>query len=101
MSGGGRLAGSSGSAPAIAPSRTAASATVRAIGPAVSWLAAMGTIPVRETSPSVGLIPTSEFIAEGPTMEPSVSVPMAAGAKSRATETPEPELDPPGVRSVA
>ena len=46
-------------------------------------------------------MPTREFIADGPTMEPSVSVPMAAGAKSRATATPEPELEPPGVRSVA
>ena len=32
---------------------------VRAIGPAVSWLCAIGTMPVRLTSPSVGLMPTS------------------------------------------
>src|SRR5256886_3566058 len=53
----------------------AASETVRAIGPAVSWLWAMGTMPLRDTRPSVGLIPTSEQADDGQTIEPSVSVP--------------------------
>src|SRR5207245_773155 len=43
----------------------AASETVRAIGPAVSWLWAMGTMPLRDTRPSVGLIRTSAPAAEG------------------------------------
>ena len=41
------VARSRGSTPAIAPSRTAASATVRAIGPAVSWVCEIGMIPDR------------------------------------------------------
>ena len=44
-----------------APRRTAASVTLRAIGPAVSWSAEIGTTPARLHSPSVGLIPTSPF----------------------------------------
>ena len=44
-----RWPGSRGSTPAIAPSRIAASATVRAIGPAVSWLCAIGMMPARLT----------------------------------------------------
>ncbi len=71
------VAGSRESSPASAPSRTAASATVRAIGPAVSWLCAIGTIPVRLTRPSVGLMPTTELLLEGETIDPSVSVPTA------------------------
>jgi hypothetical protein len=34
-------------------------------------------MPLRLTSPTVGLSPTSEHAAEGDVMEPSVSVPMA------------------------
>ena len=34
-------------------------------------------------------------------MEPSVSVPMAAAHRLAATATPEPELEPDGVRSSA
>ena len=79
----------------------AASVTVRAIGPAVSWLCAMGTMPVRLTSPSVGLMPTREQAADGETTEPSVSVPIAAVTKFAAVAAAEPELDPDGVRSSA
>ena len=79
----------------------AASKTVLAIGPAVSWLWDIGIIPLLETIPTVGFIPTSEFMEEGPTTEPSVSVPMAPAQKPLATATAEPELEPPGVLSVA
>src|SRR5438309_4276165 len=93
------VAASLGSGPARAPSRIAASRTVRAIGPAVSWLWAIGTMPVRETRPSVGLIPTSEHAAAGQTIEPSVSVPTPTAAKFAASAAAVPELEPQGLRS--
>src|ERR671928_710367 len=85
--------------PVAAPSRTAASVTLRAIGPAVSWLAVIGTTPARLHSPSVGLIPTTPLAPDGQTIEPSVSVPTAATARSAAAPTPDPELEPHGFRS--
>src|ERR1044071_4189065 len=85
--------------PVSAVRRIAASVTVRAIGPAVSWLCAIGIIPARLTRPIVGLIPTREFADEGQTMEPSVSVPIAAAQRFAATAAPEPELEPQGFRS--
>src|ERR671914_1206389 len=91
--------GSSESRPDIAPRRTAASATLRAIGPAVSWLCAMGITPERLTRPSVGLIPTMPHADAGQTIEPSVSVPTASGARFADTAAPEPELEPQGLRS--
>src|SRR5207237_10708276 len=87
------------SAPAAAPRSTAAAVTFRAIGPAVSWSALIGTTPARLHSPSVGLIPTSPLAPDGQTIEPSVSVPTAATARSAAEATPEPELEPHGLRS--
>src|SRR5213079_2604951 len=95
------VASSRASTPVSAPNSVAASATLRAIGPAVSWLWAMGMTPARLTRPTVGLIPTIEQQVEGDTMEPSVSVPIAAAHRLAATATPEPELDPDGVRSSA
>jgi len=47
------------------------------MGPAVSWVWEMGTMPLRLTSPTVGLSPTNEHAADGEVMEPSVSVPTA------------------------
>src|SRR5580700_11595040 len=76
----------------------AASATVLVIGPAVSCAAEIGTMPVRLISPTVGLIPTTPHTPAGDTIEPSVSVPTASGARPAATATPEPELDPDGLR---
>src|SRR5207244_12923453 len=49
----------------------------------------------------VGLMPTREWLLDGDTIEPSVSVPTAAAARFAATATPEPELDPEGLRSNA
>src|SRR5947208_7141440 len=95
------VASSRGSTPLSAPKSVAASATVRAMGPAVSWLWAMGMTPARLTRPTVGLIPTIEQQVEGDTMEPSVSVPMATAHRLAATATADPELDPDGVRSRA
>src|SRR5881296_2662088 len=71
------------------------------MGPAVSWLWAMGMIPARLTSPSVGLIPTIEQHVAGETIEPSVSVPIDTAQRFAATATPDPELEPDGVRSSA
>ena len=72
--------GSAGSDPTIAVSSVAASATVRVIGPAVSWLCAMGMIPVLLTRPRDGLIPTRPHALLGDTIDPSVSVPSATAA---------------------
>src|SRR4029077_10884387 len=83
------------------PNRIAASVTVRHIGPAVSWLCAIGTTPERLTSPTVGFRPTSEFAPDGHRMEPSVSVPTPTAAKFAAIAAPVPELEPHGLRSSA
>ena len=80
------------------PSNAAASATVRAIGPAVSCTAEIGTMPLRLARPTVGLIPTSPFADEGQMIEPSVSVPTAAAQRFADTAAPEPELEPHGLR---
>ena len=93
------VAASVGSTPVIAPRRAAASVIFRAIGPAVSWSAVIGTIPDRLRSPNVGLIPASAFAPDGQTIEPSVSVPTATVARSAAATTPDPELEPHGLRS--
>src|ERR1041384_6258400 len=77
----------------------AASRTVRAIGPAGSWLCEMGMMPERLISASVGLIPTIPFALDGHTTEPSVSLPTATAQKLAETAAPEPELEPQGFRS--
>ena len=92
------VAGSAGSAPAMTLRITAASRTVRVMGPGVSWVWLIGTTPARDTRPTVGLNPTRPFTDEGHEIEPSVSVPMAAAAKLAATATPEPALEPHGER---
>ena len=63
------------------PRRTAASVTLRAIGPAV-LIGEIGTMPARLRRPSVGSIPTMLFAPDGHTTDPSVSVPTAATARS-------------------
>src|SRR2546421_9399830 len=57
--------------------------------------------PDRLTRRSVGLIPRMPQHVAGETIEPSVSVPIATAQRLAATATPEPELDPDGVRSRA
>src|SRR5882724_6670469 len=74
----------------------ATSVTVRHIGPAVSWLCAIGIIPSCETSPTGGLSPTLRWFPEGQTTELSVSVPTVAAQRFDAAATAEPELDPHG-----
>src|SRR6478672_7183080 len=96
-----RPAGSSGSGPAIAPSRIATSLTVRPIGPAVSCEAEIGTIPERLTSPTVGFSPARPQLFDGETIDPSVSVPTPTAHRLAATAAPVPELDPEQLRSSA
>src|SRR6185295_18755112 len=55
--------------------------------------------PLRLTRPSVGLMPTSPFVVDGDTIDPSVSVPIAAALRFAAIAAPEPELEPDGLRS--
>src|SRR5512132_411182 len=74
----------------------AASVTVRVMGPAVSWLWAIGMIPSCDRRPSVGLRPTTRLLPDGHTMEPSVSVPTAAAPRFAATATADPVLEPHG-----
>ena len=74
----------------------AASVTDLVIGPAVSWLCEIGMRPSWETSPTVGLSPTIAFPADGQTIEPSVSVPIATAHRLAAAATADPELDPHG-----
>src|SRR5690242_17274461 len=82
----------------ITVSSSAASATVIAIGPAVSCDLEIGTIPAPGTSPTVGLMPTQPLNAAGQVIEPSVSVPIAYGTSRAATAAPLPELEPPDDR---
>ena len=85
----------------IAVNSNAASLTVRAIGPAVSWLCEIGMMPALPTSPTVGLMPTRPLTADGHTIDPSVSVPTPIAARFAAMAAPVPELDPHGLRSSA
>ena len=67
----------------MAVSRIAASSTLRAIGPGVSWLCEIGTTWVRETRPTVGFSPDQRRRSTaGQVTEPSVSVP-TAGRRQR------------------
>jgi len=49
-------------------------------------------MPLRLTSPTVGLSPASPFAEEGQTTDPSVSVPTPANARFAETAAPVPEL---------
>src|SRR6266700_1046267 len=85
--------------PMMAPSKQAASATVRAKGATVSWLCEIGITPARLVRPTVGLMPTTPFVEAGQRIEPSVSVPNDAAARFAAIAAADPELEPQGVRS--
>src|SRR5262245_57840749 len=84
----------------ITPSVAAASATVRACGPTVSWMWEIGTTPARLVRPTVGLMPTTPFALPGQTMLPSVSVPSETAATFADAAAPEPELEPQGLWSI-
>ncbi len=92
--------GSPGIIPAIASSISAASRTVRAIGPFVESPAhpspAAGDDVIR---PRDGLIPTSPQHAAGIRTEPPPSLPCATGCIPAATADADPPLEPPAVCS--
>src|SRR5688572_22373660 len=92
-------AASCSSTPASEVSNSAASATERAIGPAVSCEEEIGMMPLRLTMPTVGLMPTRPFTEAGQMMLPSVSVPTPIAARLAAIAAPVPELEPHGLRS--
>src|SRR5258705_5638957 len=94
------MAVSSG-ASARTDSRSAASATDRVIGPAWSSEAASGTTPSSGTRPKSPFSPTTPQYAAGRRIEPTVCVPIAPGTCRAATAAPDPDDDPPGVRSAA
>ena len=79
----------------------AASRTVRVIGPAESCECEIGMMPARLHRPTVGLTPTTPLMDAGHMIEPPVSVPMVSAARLAAVATPDPELEPQGVRSSA
>src|SRR5271155_2556663 len=92
--------GSPGIIPAIASSISAASRTVRAMGPVVESPAhpspADGAVVIR---PRDGLIPTSPQHAAGIRTEPPPSLPCATGCNPAATADADPPLEPPAVCS--
>ena len=92
---------SRGSWPAIASSRSAASATVVANGPIWSSEDAKATSPYRLTAPYVGFTPTTPHSDAGWRIEPPVSEPSASGANPAATAAALPPDEPPGTRSVS
>src|SRR5690625_7688493 len=79
-------------------SSSAASATVRAIGPAVERPMKSGLKGPDVTRPRVGLIPKTPQAAAGMRMEPPPSLPWAAGARPAATAEAAPPLEPPAER---
>src|SRR5258708_3182204 len=60
----------------------------------------MGTTPPRLTRPTVGLMAATPLALPGQTMLPSVSEPKETVAKLAEAAAPEPELEPPGLRSM-
>ena len=58
----------------------AVSAMLLVMGPEVSKVLDIGTIPVRLTKPIVGFSPTTAFWLDGDNIEPDVSEPKAATA---------------------
>src|SRR4029453_13534834 len=87
---------SSGSRPATADSRIAASRTLRVNVPTVSSDEAKAMRPYREISPYVGFSPTTPHSDAGWRTGPPVSVPRAPHAPPPA---PAPPDDPPGTGS--
>src|SRR5215471_5536156 len=71
------------------------------MGPGVSCECEIGTMPLRLRRPTVGFTPTMPLAEEGLTIDPSVSVPIAAAHRFAATAAPDPELEPHGLRSSA
>jgi hypothetical protein len=84
----------------ITESRSATSATVRAIGPTVSRVWLIGTTPRSGYRllplPTLGRSPTIPHKAGGMRTDPPVSEPSPAGDMRAAMPAAVPPLDPPG-----
>src|ERR1700675_1299635 len=87
--------GSSPSAPAIRPNRTAQSSALRASGPTVSSDCDNGIAPARLTRPTVVFNPVTPQKCAGIRIEPPVSDPSAAKVSRAATAEPDPDDEPP------
>jgi hypothetical protein len=68
------------------------------MGPTWSKLGASGKTPSSETSPYVGLKPTTPQQAAGIRIDPPESVPSAASASPAASAAADPPLEPPAIR---
>src|SRR5271169_5900105 len=90
---------SSGSWPAMAANIRVQSSALRAIGPILSMEYESAMAPWRLTRPYVGRRPVTPQNADGQTIEPQVSEPIANAASPAATIAPEPE-DEPHVQQV-
>src|SRR5882724_1002283 len=93
--------GSLGSAPAIRPSSSAQSSTVRASGPTVSSDCDNGMAPARLTRPTVVFNPVTPQKCAGIRIDPPVSEPSAANVNRAATAEPDPDDEPPVTWSTA
>ena len=71
------------------------SITFLVIGPEVSRVLEIGTIPDLLTKPMVGFKPTIEFAEEGDKIDPEVSEPKETLEKFAEIAAPLPELEPP------
>ncbi len=89
---------SPGKLPDITSSSSAASATVRAIGPLLARPVRSGASGPSDTRPREGLTPTRPHTLDGMRMDPPPSLPWAAGARPAATAAAAPPLDPPADR---
>ncbi len=56
-------------------------------------------MPVLDTSPTVGRMPTIPWRADGEMIEPDVSVPIVAAARPAEAAAPEPDDEPLGLTS--
>ena len=81
--------------PAIASSSTAASRTVRAMGPCTDSPLISLDVGAAETRPRLVLMPNSPLTLDGMRIEPPPSLPGAADTNPLATAVPAPPLDPP------
>src|SRR5438045_3220251 len=92
---------SEGCGPASISNMAAASLTVLPKTPSVSRkYPCNGNTPDDGIVPNVGLMPTTEAADDGLVMDEPVSSAVASAAIPEATATPDPPLDPPGVRST-
>ena len=84
----------------MASSISAASRTLRVIGPPTSMLCDSGTRPSCDTSPTEDRTPTSPLFDGGSRMDAQVSEPVPRTAKLAAMAAAVPPLEPPASMAV-